>query len=141
VTFSDRSEKISIHALALGKLAPGRRQREFGHEPPFVIPTNRNSSFRRNIGLHYQGSPMVSKCSNSSCSASFLYLHSGKVFRFDVPGAETEQEWGALKQVKKIEFFWLCESCVTKFTFVTDPGVGPRVVALQPRSRAAAAGL
>jgi hypothetical protein len=98
----------------------------------FVVPSDQR----------LQGS-MVSKCSNPDCSASFLYLHAGKLFRFDVP---VEQTGGCekAKPVKKVEFFWLCAACVTKFTFVADgtigPRVVPRVVALQPRARAAAAG-
>jgi hypothetical protein len=83
---------------------------------------------------------MVSKCSNPDCSASFLYLRAGKLFRFDVPVEQTGGGWGNPKPVKKVEFFWLCATCVTKFTFVADAAIGPRVVALQPRARAAAAG-
>jgi hypothetical protein len=87
---------------------------------------------------------MVSKCSNPDCSASFLYLHAGKLFRFDVPVEQTGGGWGNPKPVKKVEFFWLCAACVTKFTFVADAAIGPRVVArvvaLQPRALAAAAG-
>ncbi len=84
---------------------------------------------------------MVSKCSNPLCSSPFLYFHYGKLFRFDRPNGHEATDWGARKPVQKVEFFWLCEACVTKFTLVTDAGLGARVVALQGRARAAGAGL
>jgi hypothetical protein len=84
---------------------------------------------------------MVSKCSNPLCSASFLYLHSGKLFRFDTPGERMETGWNSPKLPKRVEFFWLCEACGTKFTLVTDAEIGARVVPLPRKARAAAAAL
>jgi hypothetical protein len=84
---------------------------------------------------------MVSKCSNSLCSASFLYLRRGKVFRFDQPDGRQAAGWGAPKSVPKVEFFWLCEACVKSFTLVRDAGAGARVVTLKARARGASAGL
>jgi hypothetical protein len=82
---------------------------------------------------------MVSKCSNRVCAAPFLYLHTGKLFRFDMPnGSQAKDSPG---RSKKIEFFWLCEACVTQFTMVQEATAGTRVVALHPRTRGAAAGL
>ena len=82
---------------------------------------------------------MVSKCSNPVCSASFLYLHSGKLFRFDTGHGQAGKDWGARKPVRAVEFFWLCDECVTQFTLVTDAEIGARVVALQARAHAATA--
>lgn len=84
---------------------------------------------------------MVSKCSNPHCSASFLYLHTGKLFRFDTPGEHELVGWDSPKRVKKAQFFWLCETCVTQFTLVKDVGLGARIVSLPPRARSAVAGL
>ena len=84
---------------------------------------------------------MVSKCSNPVCTASFLYLHAGKLFRFDTRSEHVAADWDAPKPVKRVQFFWLCESCVTKFTLVRDAGMDARVVALEARARAAVAGL
>ena len=84
---------------------------------------------------------MVSKCSNPVCSASFLYLHHGKLFRFDAPNGDQTADLDSPKPVRGIQFFWLCEVCVTKFTMVTDAGKGARMVALRARSQAAGAGL
>lgn len=47
----------------------------------------------------------------------------------------------APKPFKKIEFFWLCEACATKFTLVTDAHTVARVVALRAQARAATAAL
>ena len=84
---------------------------------------------------------MVSKCSNPNCSASFLYLHRGKLFRFDAPNGRETPDWSSPKPVKSVQFFWLCEACVTKFTMVTDAGKGARLVALRARAQVTAAGL
>jgi hypothetical protein len=88
-----------------------------------------------------QRCPMVSKCSNSRCSASFLYLHSGKLFRFDTPNGKTGTDWDAPKPANRIEFFWLCEACATQFTMVTDANIGARLIALHTQARAATAAL
>ncbi len=83
---------------------------------------------------------MVSKCSNPDCSIPFLYLHSGKLFRFDTPNGPQDQD--SPRSPKRIEFFWLCDACVREFTIVQEPAVGGRVVSLhRPRTRGAAAGL
>jgi hypothetical protein len=106
--------------------------RAFFHQPAdehFTVPSNRESRVLE----------MVSKCSNPVCSAPFLYLHSGKLFRFDTPNGPQAKE--APRPPKKIEFFWLCNACVTKFTVVREAAAGTRVVALPPRTRGAAAGL
>lgn len=83
---------------------------------------------------------MVSKCSNPVCSASFLYLHTGKLFRFDSP-REQPPATDLVGPHKKIEFFWLCEACVMKFTIVRDAAAGTRVIPLGQRTLAASAGL
>jgi len=65
---------------------------------------------------------MVSKCSNPDCSIPFLYLHSGKLFRFDTPNGPQDQD--SPRSLKRIEFFWLCDACVREFTIVQEPAVG-----------------
>ena len=84
---------------------------------------------------------MVSKCSNPNCSASFLYLHRGKLFRFDAPHGHGVPDVSFSEPVQSVQFFWLCETCGMKFTMVRDPGRGARLVALQARAQATAAGL
>jgi len=82
---------------------------------------------------------MVSKCSNPRCSASFLYLHTGRLFRLDSVLTKGGGDWNAHRP-KKVEFFWLCDSCAPKFTLVNN-GTEMKVVALAPRARAATASL
>ncbi len=77
---------------------------------------------------------MISKCANPACSARFLYLHKGKLFRFEREAREdTEPLLGFDPTVHKhsrgVEFFWLCESCSVTMTLTHRKGAG---VALQP---------
>jgi hypothetical protein len=82
---------------------------------------------------------MLSKCSNPDCSARFRYLHTGQLFRFDARD-RTQAESGK-KLPRGVEFFWLCQDCAVKFTLVSNPVAGARVVSLQRRAIAAAASL
>ncbi len=84
---------------------------------------------------------MVSKCFNPVCSAPFLHLHVGKLFRFDTPSGQLRIDANAPKPIKKIEFFWLCEACATKFTLVPDTHAVVRMVALHAQVQAAVAAL
>lgn len=72
---------------------------------------------------------MLSKCANPNCSAPFLYLRSGKLFRWDgiemthhdskAPAASV-----AKKTARKVEFFWLCGNCAPHMTVVFHEGHG-----------------
>jgi len=69
---------------------------------------------------------MLSKCANPSCSNHFLYLHEGKLFRLDVgvdPGSNSDFQ----EQQRRVEFFWLCESCAANMTVVFTRGKGVKV--------------
>src|SRR5579883_1837443 len=87
---------------------------------------------------------MLSKCANPGCSASFRYLHRGKLFRWDNfhrsngngPGQDTNLS--ATASDRRVEFFWLCEDCAQQMTLVHQKGAG---VVTQPfyRKKAAAA--
>jgi hypothetical protein len=72
----------------------------------------------------------------SALFRTFLYLRTGKLFRFDTLTGKAELDWDAPRPTKKIEFFWLCEACVSEFTLVNDTKIGARVVPLQARTRA-----
>jgi hypothetical protein len=74
------------------------------------------------------GELMVSKCANPLCSASFRYLHTGKLFRFD---AKHSSESTAVRLPRNgAELFWLCNNCVEEFTIVWDPAEGARTIRL-----------
>ena len=66
---------------------------------------------------------MVSKCANPRCSATFRYLHEGRLFHAAVRSAASENE-------NAFERFWLCEECSRKMTVVSRPD-GVLVVPLQ----------
>ncbi len=48
---------------------------------------------------------MLAKCANPSCSASFLHLADGRLFRL-----ETEPRFPRPNS-RETEYFWLCEAC------------------------------
>ena len=92
---------------------------------------------------------MVSKCANPECSAPFLYLHRGKLFRIDTEGRQdrrrnmgNENKGG--KSLRRIEFYWLCDECALKMTLAFDKGSGVfvrphlAVQAVKPAAAAAA---
>jgi hypothetical protein len=60
---------------------------------------------------------MLAKCANSSCSASFLHLADGRLFRL-----ETEPAFPS-SSARETEYFWLCEPCSAVTTLrLTDDG-------------------
>jgi hypothetical protein len=70
---------------------------------------------------------MLSKCANPSCTAAFLYLHEGKLFRMEVVqrgnGAEEDPKRdGDGRTTQRLEYFWLCDACATQMTIVRTAG-------------------
>ena len=51
---------------------------------------------------------MLAKCTNPSCSTSFLHLAEGRLFRLDT-GQTTDSS-----DARVTEYFWLCEPCSGK---------------------------
>jgi hypothetical protein len=80
---------------------------------------------------------MLSKCANPGCSATFLYLHEGKLFRLDTSVETLTQP--PVREMRKtsrhIEFFWLCDSCSAELTVGYSKASGITVVPL-PRQMA-----
>ena len=56
---------------------------------------------------------MLSKCVNPACTASFRYLHEGKVFRL-------ERNHNDDAHSRSFEYFWLCAVCANLFTVVFE---------------------
>ena len=75
---------------------------------------------------------MVSKCANPACSATFRYLHDGRLFHVAIESAASER--AASYETATLERFWLCGECSRKMTVVSDPA-GILVVPLQQRSK------
>ncbi len=85
---------------------------------------------------------MLSKCANPGCTATFLYLRQGKLFRLNVGDdiSVSSSLPPKTKTATHIEFFWLCSQCATELTIDYDRGTGVAVLPLaKPATRAAAA--
>ena len=68
---------------------------------------------------------MIAKCANAACSAPFLYLREGKVFRMEFAPDPNRLEAASAespKPARKIEHFWLCGPCSTTLTLVINQG-------------------
>jgi len=86
---------------------------------------------------------MLSKCANPACSASFLYLRKGKLFRMETSaGYEARPDFardGDTKiPVRHLEYFWLCEECASRMTVVFEKGLGITTKPLTRAKRASA---
>ena len=81
---------------------------------------------------------MVTKCSNPSCSASFRFLHSGKLFHFEKRAQFTDDDAAMHKPANSAEMYWLCETCAADFTLAADAEHGVRVLPLARRAFRAA---
>jgi hypothetical protein len=78
---------------------------------------------------------MLSKCANPECSATFRYLHDGKLFRFEVEVPSSGEPAGMVlpemkKRATRLEFFWLCEKCAGRMTVIFKVGEGGSVRAI-----------
>lgn len=72
---------------------------------------------------------MISKCANPLCDARFLYLHEGKLFRFERECQDAGEvllgiDPKLLKPSSRVEFFWLCGKCSAWMTLIHCKGVG-----------------
>lgn len=57
------------------------------------------------ILLRARGAVMLAKCSNPLCSAKFLHLKEGRLFRLESDPALHSSE------SDRLEYFWLCPRC------------------------------
>jgi len=84
---------------------------------------------------------MLSKCSNPDCSAHFLYLNRGKLFRFVRRNAAYPEPDSYQRSSPGFEFFWLCETCAGELTLEADAAHGIHVVSIHRKALAARAAL
>src|ERR1700752_4801545 len=76
---------------------------------------------------------MLSKCANPGCSATFLYLHQGKLFRHENEAHGSENPDPSIKKPpQRIEFFWLCDDCAVTMTLRYQKGAGITAVPVAP---------
>jgi hypothetical protein len=62
---------------------------------------------------------MLSKCANAACMARFHYLHEGRIFNLETGTASSES---TRPPTRRIEHFWLCQSCARTLTLVLENG-------------------
>jgi hypothetical protein len=84
---------------------------------------------------------MLSKCANPECTATFRYLHQGKLYRARMPKNDPrrtsfDEGNSVRKPVKPLEFFWLCEGCAQHLTLAFDPQSG---ITVRPNASAKSA--
>ena len=75
---------------------------------------------------------MLSKCANPACSTPFRYLRDGKLFEIDP--RQTARADGK-KQVRRVEFYWLCGECSAQLTIVEDRETGGVVIVPIPQAK------
>jgi hypothetical protein len=83
---------------------------------------------------------MLAKCANSACSATFHYLHEGKLFAIEYEansltrGPPNDPEYAG--KCKSPQNFWLCSSCCRAMTVQSDGDHGISLVRKEkvPRS-------
>ena len=68
---------------------------------------------------------MLSKCANPACSATFLYLHSGRLFQLEIAGGQNSAQAPSTDHktklpIRRLEYFWLCPKCCAQMTLTTD---------------------
>ncbi len=83
---------------------------------------------------------MLAKCANPGCSATFHYLHEGKLFAIEPKadplrrGPPGDPEY--MSKSSSPQYFWLCSSCCRAMTVQPDGDHGISVVRMRkaPRS-------
>jgi hypothetical protein len=70
---------------------------------------------------------MLTKCANPECTNPFRYLRGGRLFRLSVKIPTVS---AGDKPIRRLERFWLCNSCSTFLTLVPDDNGGVRVAPL-----------
>jgi len=70
---------------------------------------------------------VVGKCANPECVVPFRYSRDGKLFRFDLSAFSRPVRIHPEGTVRRrIENFWLCGSCASKMTLISENGVEVR---------------
>jgi len=78
---------------------------------------------------------MLAKCANPACSATFRYLHEGRLFAFeskrDAPKRGPPSDPEDPGRSHSPQCFWLCSSCCSAMTVQPDGDHGVTVVCKQ----------
>jgi hypothetical protein len=80
---------------------------------------------------------MLAKCANPACSATFRYLHEGKLFAIESKaesikrGPPVDPEY--IGKSSSPRYFWLCSSCCSAMTVQPDGDHGISLVRMEKR--------
>lgn len=78
---------------------------------------------------------MVATCANPACSAPFHNLRSGKLFLVETAvntdSAQEQSRTDFAPSPRRIQYFWLCESCAQTMRLIYDRRTG---VGVEPLS-------
>ena len=75
---------------------------------------------------------MVGTCANPACRAPFHNVHQGKLFRVEAASAQqtrmsTPEPPMFTPVRRRVQYFWLCESCAKTMRVVQDGTGGIRI--------------
>ncbi len=77
---------------------------------------------------------MPAKCANPTCSATFRYLHEGKLYLMEEAGAAHQADGSSDDEFScrshSLRYFWLCASCSPNMRVIVEQGSGATVVPL-----------
>ncbi len=82
---------------------------------------------------------MLAKCANPACSATFRYLHQGRLFAIEISNSARQGPPIGLEYTgnsNSPQYYWLCASCCRAMTVQSDGEHGISLVRLEktPRS-------
>lgn len=69
---------------------------------------------------------MIDKCANPRCDERLVYLRSGLLYAVETHRASPTQ---------RTHFFWICESCSSKYKLQFSDGGAPNIVSLDTPDR------
>jgi hypothetical protein len=68
---------------------------------------------------------MLSQCANSHCGKPFVRLGEGKLFQVEAASRQAVSFASNLrKPPRRVDRYWLCNSCAATWTLVQDPKQG-----------------
>ncbi len=85
---------------------------------------------------------MLSKCANPACSAQFLYLSRGELYKVETtvcaksPDRPDFSDAQSGRTERRCEYFWLCEECTLKVRLTYDRATGVKAAPLARAARA-----
>jgi hypothetical protein len=73
---------------------------------------------------------VVANCANPECGVPFRYFREGRLCRFDLNHFGPAPVGPDVTAHRRGEYFWLCGSCASRMTLISELGVGVRARSL-----------